>query len=52
MGLINESDVNLNICNFDQAIVSLVLDEEEFPHRCGQEDRLVKEAWEGRGPAE
>jgi hypothetical protein len=24
----------------------------KFPHRCGQEDRTLKEAWEGRGPAE
>ena len=26
--------------------------EEEFPCRCGQEYREVKEAWEGRGPTE
>ena len=26
--------------------------EEEFPCRCGQEYRELKEAWEGRGPTE
>jgi hypothetical protein len=25
---------------------------EEFPWRCGHENRTVKEAWEGQGPAE
>ena len=33
-------------------IVTLVPDEEEFPCMCGQEDQTVKEAWEGRSPAE
>jgi hypothetical protein len=27
----------------------LVPNEEEFPRRCGQEDRAMKEAWEGQG---
>jgi hypothetical protein len=33
-------------------IVTLVPNGQKFPHRCGQEDRTLKEAWEGRGPAE
>jgi hypothetical protein len=33
-------------------IVTLVLDEEEFPHKCGQEDHALKEAWKGQGPTE
>ena len=39
-------DVNLNICN---GIVTLVSNEKEFPHMCGLENRVVKEAWEGEG---
>ena len=39
-------DVNLNICN---GIVTLVPNKKEFPHMCGQENRAVKEAWEGEG---
>ena len=31
-------------------IVTLVPNEEKFPHRCGHEDRAMKEAWEGWGP--
>ena len=30
----------------------MVPNEENFPRMCGQEDWAVKEAWEGRGPAE
>ena len=33
-------------------IVTLVPHGEEFPRRCGQEDRAVKEVWEGWSPAE
>ena len=33
-------------------VVTLVPNEGEFACRCGQEDRAVKEAWEGQGPAE
>ena len=33
-------------------IVTLVPNGEGFPCKCGQEDRAVKEAWEGWGPAE
>ena len=33
-------------------IVTFVPKEEEFPHRCRQEAKALKEAWEGRGPAE
>ena len=29
-------------------VVTLVSNEEEFPHKCGQEDQTMKEAWEGR----
>ena len=29
----------------------MVHNEEEFPRRCEQKDRIVKEAWEGWGPA-
>jgi hypothetical protein len=32
-------------------IVTLVPNRKVFPHKCGQEDRAVKEAWEGRSPA-
>ena len=33
-------------------IVTLVPNDEEFPHRCRQEDHAVKKEWEGRGPGE
>ena len=31
-------------------IVTLVPNKEEFPRRCEQEDRAMKEVWEERGP--
>ena len=31
-------------------IVTLAPNGEEFPRRCGQEDRAVNEAWEEQGP--
>jgi len=31
-------------------IVTLVPNQEEFPHWCGQENQAVKEAREGLGP--
>ena len=33
-------------------VVTLVPNMEEFPRRCEQEDQVMKEAWEGRGPTE
>ena len=33
-------------------IVTLVPNREELLRRCGQEDRAMKEAWEGQGPTE
>ena len=33
-------------------IVTLVPDGKEFPRRCGQEDRTMKEVWEEQGPTE
>ena len=37
----------------DNSIVTLIPNEEEFPHRCGQEEKwATKEAWEGRDLAE
>ena len=47
-----ESDVNLNICKFDRVLSHLVPNEGESPRRCGQDDQAMKEASEGRGPAE
>jgi hypothetical protein len=34
------------------SILAVVPNEEEVSCRCGHEDRAVKDAWEGRGPAE
>ena len=36
----------------DWALSTLVPKGEDFPHRCEQENRVVKEVWEGRGPTE
>lgn len=44
-----ESDVDLSICNFDRA---LVLNVEWFSHMCEEENRSVKEGWEGWEPTE
>ena len=45
---------NRLICNFDRVLSHWIpmANEEEFPCTCGQEDGAVKEAWEGRSPAE
>jgi hypothetical protein len=34
----------------DRVIVTLVPNEEEFPHTCGQENRAVNELWKRRSP--
>jgi hypothetical protein len=34
----------------DRCVVTLVPNMEEFPCMCRREDRVVKEAWEERGP--
>jgi hypothetical protein len=37
--------------NLESGIVTLVPNGEEFPRMCWQEDRAMKEAWEGAGPS-
>ena len=41
----------LNVLS-DWVLSTLVPNGEEFLRMCGQEDRVVKKAWEGRGPTE
>jgi hypothetical protein len=40
------------ITTLEGIIVTLVPNEEEFPHMCGQEDHASKKTWEGLGPTE